>query len=51
MNIDNVIYIILLGINFRDISTMLADPQAFKDCMEGIYHALEDVEYDVIAGK
>ena len=29
---------------------MLADPQAFKDCMEGIYHALEGVEYDVVAG-
>lgn len=40
----------LLGINFRDISTQLADPTAFADCIEGLIKQLSDLEFDSVAG-
>ena len=39
-----------LGIQFRDITTMLADPVAFNDCMEGLIKGVEDLEFDAVAG-
>ena len=39
-----------LGIAFRDISTLLADPFAFAACIDGLARALEGVEFSALAG-
>lgn len=36
------------GISFKDITTILADPQAFQYAIDKIVEALKDVEFDVI---
>merc|ERR1712137_306188 len=38
------------GIRFRDISTLLADPEAFQDCIDGMIQSLKDVEFTTLAG-
>ena len=39
------------GIRFRDISTLLADPEAFQDCIDGMIQSLKDVEFTTLAGE
>ena len=38
------------GIQFKDITTLLQDPDAFKEVMESFYNAFKDEKIDVIVG-
>ena len=38
------------GIMFRDITTVLADPDGFKLAIDDLVKALEGLDFDVIAG-
>lgn len=38
------------GIIFRDITTILQDPDGLATAVEGILKALEGLEYDIVAG-
>lgn len=38
------------GIIFRDITTILQDPDGLKLAVEGLLERLKDVEYDVVVG-
>ncbi|MBQ7535072.1 MAG: adenine phosphoribosyltransferase [Stomatobaculum sp.] len=38
------------GVMFRDITTILQDPDGLKLAIDGLRKGLEDVEYDVVVG-
>ena len=38
------------GIQFRDITTLLADPQAFKDVVERFVKHYQDKQIDLVVG-
>lgn len=38
------------GIIFRDITTVLQDPDGFKLCIDSMNGLIEDIDYDVIVG-
>ena len=38
------------GISFKDITTLLKDREAFKETLNQLEKALEDYEFDYIAG-
>ena len=38
------------GIMFRDVTSILQDPDGFKDSIDGLLDALKDVEFDVVMG-
>ncbi len=38
------------GILFRDVTSILQDPEGLKLCIHQLMHSLESVDYDVIAG-
>ena len=38
------------GIQFRDITTLLADPQAFNDVVERFVNRYQDEQIDLVVG-
>lgn len=36
------------GIMFRDVTSILQDPDGFKDSIDGLLSALKDVDFDVV---
>ena len=48
--IRTVLYWPIEGVMFRDITTLLQDPEAFKQCCDELYNRYKDEKIDIVVG-